>query len=694
MSSHKMRLLFALVFLVLLQLAGLAVTPTLAEPPRAETRVAPLPGITLFEEDFTTTTYEDAGNTTAYGWGGGSIRNPRSTGVTFLDFWSSPYPVCSIDVQGRKAYAVLHNRTSAIETQYVFNISDPSNIIQLSNQTTASWLYTSEIAGDIMFGGKSSPPRIGLYNVSNPYQISFPVDQNTFTSGTVMDLAVQGHFLYVTIFGSVAGEGLNVIDIEDPTNIRVINGFGASFLGLDVQGQLAYIANGTGGFTVLNVSNPYSITELDSLDTPGNATDVLIDGMTAYVADGASGIRIINVSDPTNLDLLGGYNTPGYAHKLALQGYTLLVADGAGGVRILDVSNPSTPTEVTNIAVSYVYDVALFDGVLVIGADDGIYTYRVGTTMNLSPASSYSTYEAFDVDVQGDVAFVAAGADGLVILDVSDRALPTLITQYKHSSTVNYVSIEAQGSYCYILDASSDSGSRGLWAVDVSNPSSPVFRSRREFIEAYDLALDGDVAYVANGTGGLAVVNVSNSFNINVDLDWVYDASNYTAVCAQGRYVYAVASGANDGLFIYEATDLSAITLTSSLAIDSPLDVEVSGDFCVVANETGGILLLNVTDPWSTPILLDYYSSLEAHSAEMFGNYLLAAFGYSGIFLLDASTPTSMSVSTSYQPSNIDFRQVKIAGDYAYAACRDSLVIFRVFLSTANSYDRTSIAQS
>jgi hypothetical protein len=694
MSSREIRILVTLIFLALIPFVALGVPPSFEETSPVEPRIIPIPGITIYEEDFTTTTDMDAGNTTAVGWGTGAINNARSYGVSFLDFWSTPYPVYSIDVQGRKAYAVLHNRTSAVDTQYVFNISDPSNISELSKRTSASWFYTSEIAGDIMFTGKSSPSWVGLFNVSTPYQISFPVDQYTFTAGTVTDLVTQGHFLYVAITGGVLGEGLSIIDFEDPSNILVTDGYGAAYRGLDVLGQLAYMANGTEGFSILNVSNPYAISPLGTLDTPGNATDVLVEGTRAYVADGSSGIRIIDVTNPAAPSLLGSVNTPGKAQRLALQGYSLFVADGSGGVRVIDVSDPTNPTGVTSIPFSYVYDLTLFDGVLVIGAESGIYTYEVGSITNLQQVSTYTTYDALDVDVQADTAFVAAGADGLVVLDVSDAASPSLITQYKHSSTVNYVSIDVQGQYCYVLDSSNNAGNRGLWAVDVSNPSSPVFRSRRDFADAFDLFVDGDVAYVANGTGGLALINVSNSFDINVDLDWVFDGSNYTAVHVQGHYVYAVASGASDGLFVYEATDLSDIILTSSLSIDSPLDVIVSGDFCLVASDTGGILLLNNTDPWNTPTILDSNSSMSAQGVDFFGNNLLAAMGYSGVFLFDTAVPTSIVESSSYQPLSTDCLRLKIAGDYVYVTCRDSLRVFRFFLSAGNTYETTSIAQS
>ena len=48
---------------------------------------------------------------------------------------------------------------------------------------------------------------------------------------------------------------------------------------------------------------------LGSYNTPNVSYDVTVSGTTAFVADGTSGLQIINVSDPSNPTLLGSPHT-------------------------------------------------------------------------------------------------------------------------------------------------------------------------------------------------------------------------------------------------------------------------------------------------------------------------------------------------------------------------------------------------
>jgi len=49
---------------------------------------------------------------------------------------------------------------------------------------------------------------------------------------------------------------------------------------------------------ILDVSNPSSISTINLIDTPGNATSVYVQGSYAYIADGENGLVITNVSNP------------------------------------------------------------------------------------------------------------------------------------------------------------------------------------------------------------------------------------------------------------------------------------------------------------------------------------------------------------------------------------------------------------
>lgn len=70
-------------------------------------------------------------------------------------------------------------------------------------------------------------------------------------------------------------------------------------LGVDVEGNYAYVADFKDGLRIIDMSNPAAAHEVGFLDTPGTAYDVKVVGNYAYVADGYyGGLRIINVSNP------------------------------------------------------------------------------------------------------------------------------------------------------------------------------------------------------------------------------------------------------------------------------------------------------------------------------------------------------------------------------------------------------------
>ncbi len=74
---------------------------------------------------------------------------------------------------------------------------------------------------------------------------------------------------------------------------------------------------------------------------------------------------------------------------------------------------------------------------------------------------------ANNVDVAGDYAFVAAGAAGLQVVDVSNRANPSIVGSLDTDGTA--IDVRIFGNYAYLAD-----GPSGLKIIDISNPSSPV----------------------------------------------------------------------------------------------------------------------------------------------------------------------------------------------------------------------------
>jgi hypothetical protein len=81
-----------------------------------------------------------------------------------------------------------------------------------------------------------------------------------------------------------------------------------------------------------------------TLELAGYAQDVLVEENIAYVAEGEGGISIIDVSDPSQPAILNNVfdDLRGYSAKLAKKDSALYVAAGSFGVTVVNVANPFT----------------------------------------------------------------------------------------------------------------------------------------------------------------------------------------------------------------------------------------------------------------------------------------------------------------------------------------------------------------
>lgn len=693
MSNNRFRILFTLLLTATLALTVLPSAfsvPTNGSSAWAE---VPTPGVSSYNEDFSTTTYR-AGATTATGWGTGAVTSPRDYTVTLLDFYNSTDPARAVDVQGRNAYIVTY--PSSFDGLRILNITDTRAVTLMDARGGVSDLLAVTVDGDVAYVGSSFLGAycwLGTYNITNPYSIPGPLDSITFPDGNITDLDVQGHFLYVAIHGTT-GDDFTIVDVEDPADIYVVGGIAYSELyGLDVEGQLAYLADGPLGLYIRNVSNPYTTTGVGSRNTPGNSSDVVVDGALAYVADGTAGVQIIDVSIPSNPVIIGSYDTPGQALRLVLQGHTLLVADGAGGLQVVDVANPAHPCSVTEVDLPYTYDVAPYGGDVVVATASGVYTLRIGKGLAALPISgSYGGgYEFWDVRVQGDIAYVAAGPDGLLTFNVSDPANPVLLDQYA-AGLPFYRKLDVQGHLAFVADYGI-----AFKVFDISDPSNIELTDSIGLTFATDVCVAGDVAYVADGTYGVYLFNVSNPYAVSTITFFDPGAENVTSLCVQGYHLYvATQASLGEALLIYDIMDISSPTLLFSwypVTLDH-YDIFVDGDFLYLADGSGAVSCWNVTDPFNAYFTSYLPLANKPLGVWGFGPYILTTIHDWGFALINATNVANLDLLFA-NGINAPALQVTVHGDYAYVANQSSLVILRVFQSAAATYvTGSSIAQS
>ncbi|MBI4727532.1 hypothetical protein HY768_10025 [candidate division TA06 bacterium] len=267
-----------------------------------------------------------------------------------------------------------------------------------------------------------TPYAIGYYNVDRQ----------------VRDVALSGNYSYVALGSS----GLHIFDVSNPASPTWTGYYVApvydrmdEFFGVAVSGNYAYVTYNHNanyydyGLRIINISNPASPTGvgLCNYNTQGWLGGVAVSGNYAYVAATQRGLQIYNVSNPASPTLTGTYNT-GYARDVAVSGSYAYVADDVSGLRIINISNPASPT----------------------GA--GYYD-----TPGLAMA----------VAVSGNYAYVADGNSGLRIINISNPASPTEAGYY--DTPGNAIGVAVSDNYAYVADSDS-----GLQIINISNPASPT----------------------------------------------------------------------------------------------------------------------------------------------------------------------------------------------------------------------------
>ncbi|NRA63834.1 MAG: hypothetical protein HRU19_05090 [Pseudobacteriovorax sp.] len=317
-----------------------------------------------------------------------------------------------------------------------------------------------------------------------------------------------GFLILQTLF--VAKPGLLADEAPDPQVVANLTRITA--LSLDIVDDIAYVALGPSGLSVVDVSNPERPRVIGSVRTPSDAYEVKVVGNFAYVAGWAAGLVVVDISNPRaprvvssqrtptnaltidvvdglivvgcwNVNINGGdprhgivlyettgprpnrlanFNTPGWAGSVFIDGSLIYVADGPGGLLLVDSSDPENPRTISSIET------------------------RV---------------RAYGVAVRDDIAFVADNSAGLAVIDASDPRRMVTIERLAIPGASYDVSI--RGDYAWVASTA------GVFVVDIANPNNVELLTNIPSSRARDVKFYKDHAYIADSFGGLKIVQIA-----------------------------------------------------------------------------------------------------------------------------------------------------------------------------------------
>jgi hypothetical protein len=500
-------------------------------------------------------------------------------------------------------------------------------------------------------------------------------------------LDVRGGLAYV---GLRRNQGLHILDVSTPSAIQEVGRLeGRDVLAVFVENDRAYLGVGPAGVVVVDVSNPAAPTQIGVHALPGSSNGVDVQGEVAFVATGTDGMRILDVHDPNNIVRMAHFPTGGQFATNVVNIGSRAYLTGAFGLIIIDVSTVSNPTEIGRFSADTAFEVKI-DGnraylsgmfgmhVLDISNPAAIVSlHEVGTGYSLSvdaldgrvfmaqhltgirgyefPATGQIN-ELFLIENGGFSNKVLFHGDRLYVSDLSGRLRILDVTTQQQTAEIGRAwlpsdvqGLAIQGNHAYVADASFDPS--GLSVVDISDPTEPIVRSIFDTGNqgmAVDVA--GSLAYVANGFGGLLVVDVSNPTAPAAVSELFLNAAAFD-IQLTGSVAHIASFGGG-----YIAVDVSnpaaPAVLGQTLSGQFMSAIDVVGNIAALADAAGRLRMINVANP-AAPVQVGQATlTSPARGVARAGHFAYVADEFFGLRQYDAFNPAAPVLIGSFATSD------------------------------------------
>lgn len=499
--------------------------------------------------------------------------------------------------------------------------------------------------------------------------------------GTTKALALEGDTLYV-------GSGLHVMimDVSDPEDIRLI---GTSPLLPDVaEGIISdgkgflYVSCGSGGLTILGISDPAAPVIAGSLDTPGYTENAALYGDFAVLADGPQGVKIVDVRNPLAPATVAEAYPMAYAYDVSIKDGVAYVAGGGSGLFIVDISNPSQPVEVGMLAVKgFQYDVEIGGNRLyAAGAWGGVSVWNLDSPLAPMITGALGTEGwAMALKTLDSSLLVMEGASGLAKYSLADG---TLSESARFQTDGMILAGAADETRAFALDSE-----KGLLSFDISQGKPSLLSRWMPILDGRRVTVNGNVAYVAGGLSGMHVIDLSDpdqpmetcwydteggyankvivegttaylsthlathfpmvTFDLNDPLqpkrlggvpndETVFNMA-FRAMALNNGHIYIPGEFADGSV---DVTDPTNPHVVCRIDMENPVNADTSGNLLITTNSTQ-LQLVDISDPADIR-LLGYFDKQSTGEAIRFINATTVITSSNpGIWIVDVSNPAN-----------------------------------------------------
>jgi hypothetical protein len=476
----------------------------------------------------------------------------------------------------------------------------------MSFPASAEWRVTGRIGGLITAVANDGTlayvavgSRVNVYDVTDP-AVPIEVASSPFFADDVTDIVLDDSRAYV----AAGTAGVYIIDISVRDTLGVIGHWDSpgSAEGIALDGTWIYVADGPFGLHVVDASDPAVPTPAGSAFDTKFAFDVALHDRYAFVAAADAGLLVADVSDRSELREVAVMDTPGYARNLTIAGTTLYLADQWGGVRVVAIATPFRPRELATIPLpSWAFAVSVSGSTLhVASGARGYHTFDVSDPSDPREAGSHPLTQALSWQVAGpsDFVFVGVRTDGVHLFDGTQPGAPRQLGRI--APLMRAGSVALRGDVAYVSTAERD-----IRVLDVSRSNQLRERGAVVTLQGFAgpiVAIDEDYFYVAAGINGKPQLQTYDVSNVDQPvLVSSADLFNFgIELVPRGSLLYVPDEY---GLEVFDLVNPASPTLKGTIKLDpdSALttganSVAFAGDHAFVTAQTG-LKVIDVSDP-------------------------------------------------------------------------------------------------
>jgi len=525
----------------------------------------------------------------------------------------------------------------------------------------------------------------------------------------------------------------SVVDISDPLNFVTLgtSSFSNGYYGIAgiTNDNYAYVTNASGALSILNLTNPSSITatqtnlnigctlqviqgdygycentsngdfqifeDITTHGNPGSAIATLTttsadyitlsnDGNSAYLMDGAN-LLDVNITTKTAPATTNTIAITGGVGGMKLYGnYLFILHSSSASIEVRDIRNlsnivstfPITNWNPSRIALSS-------DGTQAVVSDgDGLVSFlNITNPTNISLIKTEYFGSATNISLANDYLYLGDGYTNSTLF-VYDGNNPNSLAS-ENNETLGYTND---------IQYSSD-GSKVYYGTDNNNNYFAVFDSSTgallnstALFETKSLAIDGSTIYAVGDTmSNPGIAKIDSDYNTITATAYEYRSYKTIRLSSDKSTLF----GLND-VNTFDSIDTS--TITDGVTLDTPqgslsdmlgTDFEISGNYAFIADKTNGVKVVDISNHSSLSVT-QTVATTSANSIALYGTKAYVADGSSGLRVLDISSPASSSIVATASLDEKVASQIVVSknGTRAYLFAGTEVYIFDISTAT------------